>query len=78
MALMRSWTLVAQELDEHIVLSMHVSVIVYAIAAWSRIGDQHVLLEWRGCALLSWFLDGVSCRDGTLSCLSLYVAFHLL
>ena len=43
MALIRSWALVGQVWDEHIVLRMHVSVIVNAIAAWSRISDHHVL-----------------------------------
>ncbi len=43
MALIRSWALVGQVWDEHIVLRMHVSVIVYAIAARSMISDHCVL-----------------------------------
>jgi len=43
MALIRSWALVSQVWHEHIVLRMHVSVIVYAIATRSMISDHCVL-----------------------------------
>ena len=82
MALIRSWALVGQVWNEHIVLRMHVSVIVYAIAARSRISDLHVLLyilvercDW---ALLSCFLAGISGSAGAGSGFSMCVAFHLL
>jgi len=82
MALIRSWALVGQVWNEHIVLRMHVSVIVYAIAARSRISDLHVLLyilvercDW---ALLSCFLACISGSAGAGSGFSMCVAFHLL
>ena len=43
MALIRSWALVGQVRDEHIVLRMHVSVVVNAVAAWPRISDDCVV-----------------------------------